>query len=346
LRSRSLILLVAFVATVVVLGGALFAYDQTRSDRIAKGVRVAGVNVGGLTRAEARARLRRDVLSALERPIVVRHGGQRWSLGAKEARTSVDLDATVDDALARSRDGNIFTRSYRSLTGGGLQTNLEPTVGYSRPALLRLLGRVRKAIDRPARDATVDYLPTGLRVAPSRDGLEVLDSELLRQIRAAIVSPTAPRLFIARTHHTVPKITTDKLASRVPSAIVVNRERFRLTLYKNLKPAQTYSIAVGAAGLETPSGLYKIQSKAVNPAWHVPQSDWAGKLAGKVIPADDPKNPIKARWMGIYDGAGIHGTDAIDSIGTAASHGCIRMRISDVERLYDEVEVGAPVFIA
>jgi lipoprotein-anchoring transpeptidase ErfK/SrfK len=83
---------------------------------------------------------------------------------------------------------------------------------------------------------------------------------------------------------------------------------------------------------------------AVNPSWHVPQSSWAGKLAGKVIPPG-PSNPIKARWMGIYDGAGIHGTDAVNSIGTNASHGCIRMRIPDVEEVYDQVKVGTPVYI-
>ena len=102
----------------------------------------------------------------------------------------------------------------------------------------------------------------------------------------------------------------------------------------------------GIPNLEFSAGLYNIQNKAVNPAWHVPNSDWAGDLAGKVIAGDDPSNPIKARWMGIYDGAGIHGTDAEGSIGTAASHGCIRMRIPEVIELYDEVPVGAPVYIA
>ena len=58
-----------------------------------------------------------------------------------------------------------------------------------------------------------------------------------------------------------------------------------------------------------------------------------------------PENPLKARWMGIYNGAGIHGTDADASIGTAASHGCIRMRIPEVIELYDQVPVGAPVYI-
>jgi lipoprotein-anchoring transpeptidase ErfK/SrfK len=65
-----------------------------------------------------------------------------------------------------------------------------------------------------------------------------------------------------------------------------------------------------------------------------------------VIPGGSPENPLKARWLGIFDGAGIHGTDAINSLGTAASHGCVRMRISDVEELYDEVPLNSPVYIA
>ena len=129
--------------------------------------------------------------------------------------------------------------------------------------------------------------------------------------------------------------------------LIVNRGAFKLTLYKNLKPAKTYGIAVGQVGLETPAGLYHIQNKAVNPAWTMPNSDWvAPKDRGKVVPGGTPENPLKARWLGIYDGAGIHGTDAESSIGTAASHGCVRMRIPDVIELYDQVPVGAPIYIA
>ncbi len=83
---------------------------------------------------------------------------------------------------------------------------------------------------------------------------------------------------------------------------------------------------------------------AENPSWHVPQSPGPAISPGTVVPPG-PDNPIKARWMGIYDGAGIHGTDAVNSIGTNASHGCIRMRIPDVEALYDQVKVGTPVLI-
>ena len=127
---------------------------------------------------------------------------------------------------------------------------------------------------------------------------------------------------------------------------MVNRGGFELKHYRNLKLVKSYRIAVGQVGLETPAGLYHIQNKAVNPAWSVPNSDWAGSLAGQVIPGGTPQNPLKARWMGIYDGAGIHGTDQTGSLGTAASHGCIRMRIPEVIELYDQVPVGAPVYIA
>jgi lipoprotein-anchoring transpeptidase ErfK/SrfK len=88
-----------------------------------------------------------------------------------------------------------------------------------------------------------------------------------------------------------------------------------------------------------------VQNKAVNPSWFVPNKPWAGSLAGKVIPPG-PENPIKSRWMGIYDGAGIHGTSDTASIGTPASHGCIRMLIPEVEELYDQVPVRTPIYIS
>jgi lipoprotein-anchoring transpeptidase ErfK/SrfK len=83
----------------------------------------------------------------------------------------------------------------------------------------------------------------------------------------------------------------------------------------------------------------------VDPAWHVPQSSWAGSLAGKVIPPG-PQDPLVARWMAIDDqGDGIHGTNEPGSIGSAASHGCIRMLVPDVIQLYSLTPLGTPVYV-
>jgi lipoprotein-anchoring transpeptidase ErfK/SrfK len=346
-RSRTRILAATLgVAVIAGAGAGVYAYDNARADKVGKGVTVDGISLQGLTAAEAHAKLDRLIIQPLKRPIVVHHDTSTWSLGAREARIAVDVDTIVDNAVKRSRDGNIFARTVRNLTGKSLDADIKPTVTYSDAAIVRMLDKIRKGVDRKPVDATAKLSAGGLTTTGSRTGLAVRASTLHREIRRAIVSTTADRTFIARTRKLRPKVTDADLEQTYGTAIVVNRSAFRLTLYKKLKPTKTYSIAVGQVGLETPAGLYHIQNKAVNPAWNVPNSAWAGSLAGTVVPGGSPANPLKARWMGIFDGAGIHGTDAIGSIGTAASHGCIRMRIPDVIELYDEVPVGAPVYIA
>jgi lipoprotein-anchoring transpeptidase ErfK/SrfK len=346
LRSRTLILATLVVVVAASLAGGTYAYDNARADKIGKGVRVGGISLQGLTAAQAHAKLDRLILQPLARPIVVHHDRSTWQLGAREAHIAVDVDAIVAHAMARSRQGDIVSRTVRNLTGKSLDADLQPTVRYEDRAVVRMLDKIRKAIDRKPVDATAKLSAAGISTTDSRTGLAVRATTLHRRIRRAIVSTTADRTFVAHTRKLQPKVTSADLRDRFGTAIVVNRNAFRLTLYKRLKPAKTYSIAVGQIGLETPAGLYHIQNKAVNPAWNVPDSDWAGDLAGQVIPGGAANNPLKARWMGIFAGAGIHGTDAINSIGTAASHGCIRMRIPDVIELYDEVPVGAPVYIA
>jgi hypothetical protein len=346
LRSRTFILATTVLVAVAALGVGMYAYDSARADQIAKGVRVGGIPLQGLTRAQAHAKLERLILQPLERPIVVHHDTSTWRLSAREARLAVDLDAIVDDVVARSRQGDIFSRTVRNITGKSLNADIEPTVHYSKPAVVRMLDKVRRSVDRKPVEATVKIDAGGIRQRESRTGLAVKASDLHRKIRRAIVSTTADRTFVARTRKLQPKVSTKELDERYGTVLIVHRNAFKLTLYKRLKVSKTYSIAIGKVGLETPAGLYHIQNKAVDPAWNVPNSEWAGELAGTVVPGGTPENPLKARWMGIFDGAGIHGTDAINSIGTAASHGCIRMRIPDVVELYDEVPVGAPVYIA
>jgi lipoprotein-anchoring transpeptidase ErfK/SrfK len=345
-RTKSFILVAASLAVLVVLGGALYAYDHARADEIAPGVKIAGVSLGGLSAEQARARLEREILQPLEQPIVIHHASKTWKLGPREAHVRADLSAMVDEAVSRSRSGDLFSRSWRSLTGKDLQDDLRPSVQYSDAAVVRLIDKVRRSVERPATDATVKISGAGVTTVPGADGLAIQASALHREIGAAITSTTAKRTFVARTHHTKPKVGIDDLKRKYGTVIVVNRGQFSLRLFKDLKLSQTFGIAVGMVGLETPAGQYTIANKAINPAWHVPNSAWAGDLAGKTIAGDDPGNPIKARWLGIYDGVGIHGTSDDASIGHNASHGCIRMHIPDVEKLYDEVPVGSAVYIA
>jgi hypothetical protein len=313
---------------------------------IAKGVSVAGIDVGGMRRAQVTDLLQRRLADRIERDIVVRHDKRRFRLTARRARVRTDVGGMVAEALSASRDDGILARTWRDVTGGTVAKQVELRMSYSEPAVRRLVARVTKAVDRDPKDASVTPSAGGLEPVASRTGVALQRRDLLRRVKSAIGDPGARHLIQARTRIVQPKVSTDQLAERYPWYIVVNRPAFRLTVYDHLRTKKTYRVAVGQVGLETPAGLYHVQNKAINPAWHVPNSAWAGDLAGKVIAGDDPENPIKARWLGIYNGAGIHGTDVTSSLGSAASHGCIRMAIPDVIQVYEMVPVGAPVYIA
>jgi hypothetical protein len=346
-KTRFILIGALLVIALLAAAGAVYAYDNGRSQRIAEGVSIDGIPVGGLKVAQARAKLRSGVLDPLSRPVVATYKDRKFTLTPKAANVGVDIDGSVSAALDASRSGNIFQRTWRGVTGEKVKRDVPLHVTYSQAAIDKVVSRVSKKLNEPARDATVGNLEKG-QINPTRseNGLRVRNVTLSRALKAELLDRGAREPVAVRTKVVKPKVTSEKLAEEYPAIILVNRGAFKLTFYKHLKLEKTYGIAVGQVGLETPAGLYHVQNKAVNPAWHVPNSAWAGKLAGTVIPAGDPGNPIKARWMGIFDGAGIHGTDAVGSIGTAASHGCIRMRIPDVEELYDQVPVGAPVYIA
>jgi lipoprotein-anchoring transpeptidase ErfK/SrfK len=125
--------------------------------------------------------------------------------------------------------------------------------------------------------------------------------------------------------------------------IVVDLSDCRLYLYKDGKLVKTYSVAVGQPAYPTPTGDYSIVSMIMNPTWIPPDSPWAKGL--EPIPPG-PGNPVGTRWIGTSaPGVGIHGTPSDYSIGTHASHGCIRMHMWDVEGLFALVTVGMPIHI-
>ena len=322
----------------------VYAYDHAREDETARGITVGGIDVGGMDREQARSLLEAELVARLRAPVVVRARGRRFRLTAERSRVRADVDAMVDEAIARSRDGTLVGRAWRGVTGGEVDADVEPRVRFSDAAIRRLVRRVRRSVDRPVRNASVDLGVNGLRKRPARMGLK-LDGERLGDRVATALTSIDGRTIRASIRRVEPKVTLRDLARRYDTVVTIDRGAYRLRLFKRLKAVATYPIAVGQAGLETPAGRYEIQTKAVNPSWNVPNSAWAGELAGRVIPPG-PENPLKARWMGIYDGAGIHGTADRGSIGTNASHGCIRMLVEDVVELYDKVPVGAPVYIA
>jgi lipoprotein-anchoring transpeptidase ErfK/SrfK len=339
---------IAIVVAVVLLilgAGSVYAWDEAKKDEIAEGVTIGGVDVGGMTAEEAQAVIEADLVEPLDREVTVTYENEHFTLEPDELNVRADIEGMVDAALAESQEGGLPTRVWRYATGGEVDEEIEPSITYSRSTLNDFATGVGKNVNVPAVDASVEPTSSSLEPVQSQTGIEVQEDDLRTELEAAVQSPDS-RTVQAEVEKVQPEVTTDELAEKYPHYIVINRSGFQLSYYENLKLVKTYTIAVGQVGYDTPSGIYSIANKAVNPAWSVPNSAWAGDLAGTVVPGGAPNNPLVARWMGIIDGAGIHGTNDTGSLGSAASHGCIRMAVPDVIELYDQVPVGTPVYIA
>ncbi len=116
--------------------------------------------------------------------------------------------------------------------------------------------------------------------------------------------------------------------------IVVSIPDRKLALIEDGRVVKVYSTSVGARRSPSPTGMFKITTRIPDPTWYTP-----GKVVG---PGKD--NPLGTRWLGLsLKGFGIHGTNRPRSIGRAASHGCIRLRNSDIEELFELVNTGAVV---
>jgi lipoprotein-anchoring transpeptidase ErfK/SrfK len=339
--------LVVAAALLAVAVAAAIAYDHGNRGKLAKGVRVGSVDVGGLSLAAARQRLIARTVRPLHRTVQVRAGSRTFSLSAGEARVRVDVDGALARAQAASRRGWLGARVLRELSGGSVSARVPLPVRLDHGAVSRLVARVAATVDTAPVDAKVTPQASGLQQVASRTGRRVDTHTLRLAVLSALRTPSAPAAITAPVATLRPKVTTAQLAGKYPAYIIVDRKAHVLRFYQHLQLDRTYPIAVGRAGLETPTGLYDVQWKEVNPPWRVPNSAWAGSLAGKVIPPG-PQDPIKARWMAFDGGAGIHGIDPSEygSIGHDASHGCVRMRIPDVIDLYAKTPVHTPVYVA
>jgi lipoprotein-anchoring transpeptidase ErfK/SrfK len=136
--------------------------------------------------------------------------------------------------------------------------------------------------------------------------------------------------------------------------ITINRGAFELRLWRRgISNSYTVElrrrVALGLIGHETPTGTYWVQHKTRKPDWLAPDAEWVPEeMRGEVFRFEDPRNPFAGGFISIAgpeSGIGIHGTKFDPEVGTAASHGCIRMLVEDLDLLYTKVAIGTPVFL-
>jgi hypothetical protein len=304
----------------------------TPVERLPDAAVIAGVPVGGLGPNEARAELRRQLAPVVESRIKIRVYHHR-SLYAATRRLGQkvlygEMVASAFDQVRRG--GHVHVRLKRHFDGRRLSAKVRA---------------IARPFHRRARNARVRLGITRVRLWRAHTGRYMDTRDLRRKLRAELRHPTKARRVWGHVRRLHPALTRHALRLRIPTYVTVSRGTRVVRLFKHLHHVRTYQVAVGAAGYDTPAGLHHVLSKQVNPTWYVPNRPWAGSLAGQTIPPGDARNPLKARFISLGGGVGFHGTADLASIGQAASHGCIRMRVPDVISLYNRVSVGTPVMI-
>ncbi|HEX8207427.1 MAG TPA: L,D-transpeptidase family protein [Solirubrobacteraceae bacterium] len=299
---------------------------------IAEGVKAGGIDLGGQNVEQASQTLELALRELVDRPVVVKTAGREFTLGATQAQVKFNALRTAKRAYYAGRD-----------KGPGVEVDL--ALRHDEKAVRRFAVDVDRQVAKKPKDASVRIELTDVFLRKGKRGRTINEHELARTISKLLLDPALKRTVRAKLNPDLPATTTKEVRRQYATILTVDRTGLKLRLFKHLRHARTYGIAIGQAGFDTPSGLFNIQSKQVNPPWHAPNRPWAGSYAGRTIPGGAPDNPLKARWLGVNGSVGIHGTAEEWSIGTRASHGCIRMRVADVIQLYRRVPVGTPVLI-
>ena len=318
-------LLLATVLSLLVLAAPAGA----QLTHVRAGVSAGGVDLSGLDVPAATAKLDAELAPRLAGDLLIGVAGRPWTLKMADAKLKLDSDRTAKRALYAKAD----------------VTQVAPAITHSRASVRTFVEGIAKKVGKPARDARIKITLRHIFRERSRYGRKLDVDAARKAIDAALDDPAAPRVLHQPLTRVRAKVNADDLARVYNTVITVDRAHFKLRLYKALKFRKSYGVAVGQPAYPTPTGRFAISSKQVNPVWSVPNSPWAGELQGTTVEGGSAANPLKARWMGIANGVGIHGTGEDYSIGTRASHGCIRMHVADVIDLFKRVPVGTPVLI-
>src|SRR4051795_2257349 len=264
---KVLIALVALLTLGLLLAVGVWAYDDAQKDQIASGVKVGGVDVGGRDADSARKIIQKQVVAPLKQPVVVSYDGEEYRLSPKRLHEKADVDGMVQEAIDRSREGGLLDRVSRYATGGDVNVDLEPRVGYDKSAVKDFVHELADRIDQDPVNATV--VPAGgrLQQEAGETGRAVDARDMTTAINTAARSPGRDEAIPAVVKTTKPEINKKDLAQAYPRYIYIDRGSYTLRFYHHLKLEKSYTIAVGQQGLEEPAGFYHPQDKQVVPPW-------------------------------------------------------------------------------
>jgi lipoprotein-anchoring transpeptidase ErfK/SrfK len=234
---------------------------------------------------------------------------------------------------------SLLSRVYHRVTDRPVPVSIDLRYTYDRSKVAGFVARVASAVAEPPVNAGLALVDDQLAMRHSRRGRELRTDAATRAITRALVRrEAAVRVPVQAV---APKVSDATLGR----TIVVDISENQLYLYDGFRIEHQYRVATAAEGFVTPVGTWSIVNKVENPSWTNPDpTGWGAGMPAYIPPG--PDNPLGTRALYLNaPGIRIHGTTNVASIGTYASHGCIRMLMPDVEALYPLVPIGTTVIV-
>ncbi|MGH2682827.1 MAG: L,D-transpeptidase family protein [Actinomycetota bacterium] len=343
-RGSIRVAMVVVLALLILGGGSAYAayrYDQAMAGRALPGVEVAGVNIAGMTRSEAIAAVQAAASSQyLDQEVEVRARKETWHVTPAELGTTADVEAKVDRALGIEGSLSWPVRVFHRLLDRPLRQAHDLEYTHSKKGVKRFLASVARAVNVDPSNAEVTFEDGKLRLRKPKTGHE-LSVRKARRILMEALDRRDSEIVKFAVRSLKPAVGVGDLGY----TIVVRLSELKLSLYEGVKLVKTYPVAAGQPAYPTPQGNWEVVGKAENPTWVNPDPEGWGADMPKVI-GPGPGNPLGTHALYLdAPGIRIHGTYSSSSIGTYASHGCVRMYLDDVEELFSIVPVGTPAYV-
>ncbi len=331
------------VVVLLAAGASFFLFKGTQDyfsayrGRILPGASVAGVDLSGMSPQEALQAVRAEISPKLDRRITVSFKDRSWQATPKELGASSNARSAVRRAVAAGASLSFAEQARMRWLGEEFHFKAPVSISYPKAEAREKIEAVAKEVDRKPVDASLDYSSGFVKIRPDREGVQVLVGKSHEDLVHAIRNGSDN---VRLTVDTQKPATT---AAAYDDVLLVRIGENRLYHYEDGKVVDTYTVATGLPAFPTPTGVFEVTEKRYMPTWINPDpTGWGASMPESIGPG--PSNPLGTRALN-WSASGIrfHGTLATSSLGTQASHGCVRMAMSDVEYLYEKVDVGTPI---
>ena len=321
------------------VAGATVSYAEAQQGRLLPGTTVGGVDVSGLTPARALERVEAAAADELDRKVTVRWGDRKWKTTPRRLGSVSNAKAVINEIVGLQ--SGMTWQDWAEVRWLGRQANVAADVAlrHDRSKVVRFAESVNDDITRNPRNAKLEVVDNAVAIRSARVGYDVQTAPVVRDLLVSL----------RKGRHKPIQIEVDRKKAEVTSkafsqVLLLDQSEHRLTLYLDGKQAQSWIVATGTGQYPTPIGRYEVNLKRYMPTWVNPDPDgWGADLPASIPPGIN--NPLGVRALNWSAPGAIrfHGTQAISSLGTSASHGCVRMSNADVTQLYDMIDVGANI---